>query len=106
MWVYVSMDFVIRSKQRRSLRDGFVKELLKDGFSKLYTTMYVRYCATLGNAMMHKRRVMEKLLPFGRVSIIIVADQQAELAYHYIGSKQEEKKEKKLPEMPNCIDFF
>ena len=42
MWVYVSMDFVIRSKQRRSLRDGFVKELLKDGFSKLYTTMYVR----------------------------------------------------------------
>lgn len=106
MWVYVSMSFSIRSKQKRILRDNFLKELVKDGFTKLYTTMYVRYCTTLGNALIHKRRVMEKLLTFGQISIILVADQQANLSYHRIGTKQDEKKEKKLPEIPNSIEFF
>ena len=106
MWVYVSMSFSIRSKQKRMQRDRFIKELVKDGFVKLYATMYVRYCTTLCNALIHKRRVMEKLLPFGRISIILVADQQANLSYHRIGTKQDEKKEKKLPETPNSIEFF
>lgn len=61
---------------------------------------------TLGNALVHKRRVMEKLLPFGKISIIIVADQQADLAYHYCGLKQNEKNERDLPEIPNLIEFI
>ncbi len=106
MWVYVSMSFSIRSKQKRILRDNFLKELVKDGFTKLYTTMYVRYCTTLGNALIHKRRIMDKLLPFGRISIILVADQQSNLSYHHIGTKQNEKTEKILPEIPDRIEFF
>lgn len=106
MWVYVSMSFSIRSKQKRMQRDGFVKELVKDGFTKLYTSMYVRHCTTLGNALIHKRRVMDKMLPFGRVSIILVADQQANLSYHRIGALQDEKKELKLPKIPDSIEFF
>lgn len=106
MWVYVSMSFSIRSKQKRVMRDNFVKELVKDGFVKLYTTMYVRYCTTLGNALVHKRRIMDKMLPFGRISIILVADQQAGLSYHCLGTTQDEKKEKKLPKIPNLIEFF
>ena len=106
MWVYVSMSFSIRSKQKRVQRDSFIKELVKDGFVKLYTTMYVLYCTTLGNALIHKRRVMEKMLPFGRISIILVADQQASLSYHHIGTKQDEKKEKELPEIPELIEIF
>ena len=61
---------------------------------------------TLGNALVHKRRVMEKLLPFGKISIIIDADQQADLAYHYCGLKQNEKNERDLPEIPNLIEFI
>lgn len=106
MWVYVSMSFCIRSKQRRMLRDVFIKELIKDGFSKLYPTMYVRHCVSLSNAMVHRRRVKEKVLPFGRVSIILVADQQADLAYHYCGTTNGRKNEKKLPETPDLIEFF
>lgn len=106
MWIYVSMSFSIRSKQKRVMRDNFIKELVKDGFSKLYSTMYVRYCTTLGNALMHKRRVMDKMMTFGRVSIILVADQQAGLSYHYLGTKQDEKKEKPLPVIPSPIGFF
>ena len=106
MWVYVSMSFSIRSKQRRALCDGFIRELIKDGFSKLYPTMYVRHCATLSNAMLHRKRVMENVLPFGKVSIILVADQQADLAYHYCGITNDRKKEKKLPEIPDLIEFF
>lgn len=98
------MSFSIRSKQKRMQRDNFVKELLKDGFVKLYTTMYVRYCTTLGNALIHKRRVMDRMLPFGRISIIFVADQQAGLSYHRIS--QDGKKEKKLPIIPESIEFF
>lgn len=106
MWVYVAISLPFKSKKRRALCDGFVKELVKDGFSKLYTTMYVRYCSSLGNALIHKKRVMEKLLPFGRVSIILVADQQADLAYHFCGLKQNEKNERKLPDIPDLIEFF
>ena len=100
------MSFSIRSKMKRDLRDNFVKELVKDGFAKLYSTMYVRYCTTLGNALIHKRRIMEKVLPFGRVSIIIVADQQFDLAYHHIGSRQDGKNEAELPERPELVEFF
>lgn len=106
MWVYVSMSFSVRSKQKRMLRDGFIRELVKDGFSKLYPTLYVRHCSTLSNAMLHKRRVMENVLPFGRVSIILVADQQADLAYHYCGTTQGQKNEKKMPDIPELIEFF
>ena len=106
MWLYVSMSFSIRSKQRRALCDSFVKGLVKDGFSKLYTTMYVRHCTTLSNAMVHKRRVMENILPFGKVSIILVADQQADLAYHYCGTTHGRKNEKKMPKIPDLIEFF
>lgn len=102
----MTMSFSYRSKQRRIQRDNFVKELVKDGFMKLYSTMYVRYCTTLGNALIHKKRVMDHLMPFGRISIIIVADQQSDLAYHYIGSRQDEKKEGKLPKIPTMIEFF
>ena len=49
---------------------------------------------------------MEKLLPFGKISIIIDADQQADLAYHYCGLKQNEKNERDLPEIPNLIEFI
>jgi hypothetical protein len=49
---------------------------------------------------------MERLLPYGNVSIIIVADQQVDLAYHYCGKKQNEKNELKLPEVPSLIEFF
>lgn len=52
------------------------------------------------------RRVMDKMLPFGRVSIILVADQQANLSYHRIGALQDEKKELKLPKIPDSIEFF
>ena len=63
-------------------------------------------CTSLGNALIHKKRVMERLLPYGNVSIIIVADQQADLAYHYCGIKQNEKNELKLPKVPSLIEFF
>lgn len=106
MWIYVSMSFSIRSKQKRVMRDNFIKELVKDGFSKLYSTMYVRHCTTLANAMTHKRRVMDRVLPFGRVSIILVADQQADLAYHYCGTIQDRKNVKTLPEIPDLIEFI
>lgn len=106
MWVYVSLNLPFRSRKRKAQCDGFVRELVKDGFSKLYSTMYVRYCTTLGNALIHKKRIMEKLLPFGKVSIILVADQQSELAYHYCGMNQSEKNELKLPETPSLIEFF
>jgi hypothetical protein len=49
---------------------------------------------------------MERLLPYGNVSIIIVADQQADLSYHYCGIKQNEKNELKLPKVPSLIEFF
>ena len=81
-------------------------DLETNSLQTMYTTMYVRYCTTLGNALIHKRRIMDKLLPFGRISIILVADQQSNLSYHHIGTKQNEKTEITLPEIPNRIEFF
>jgi len=46
---------------------------------------------------------MDKMLPFGRISIILVADQQVGLSYHCLGTTQDEKK---LPKIPNLIEFF
>ncbi len=49
---------------------------------------------------------MDGVLPFGRVSIILVADQQADLAYHYCGTIQDRKNVKTLPEIPDLIEFI
>ena len=106
MWIFVTINFSSRSKQKREQKDVFIRELVKDGFSKLYASMYVRYCTSLANAMTHRKRIMEKILPFGHVSIMLVADQQANLSYHFCGQKQNQKIEPKLPEIPKMIEFF
>jgi len=83
-----------------------VGNLLKDGFSKINTCLYVRYCRTMSNASLHKRRIQNAICGYGYVSILVVDDKHNELSYHYCGRKQKTKNASELMKIPDLIEFF
>ena len=62
MWVYVVTSFTRYSKVGREAQNNFERDILKDGFHHLHLNLYVRYCFTASNAVIHKERVKE-LIP-------------------------------------------
>ncbi len=102
MYIYVSINTTGRSKNTRISRDKFINGLVKDGFSKLYPYMFVRYCTSLYNAVSHKEKIQSQIIPKLRVSIILVADQQADLSFHYNSSSNVSK----IPNKLEMIEFI
>ena len=105
MWVFVVMDFPSHTKKGRTEKRCFCRELEKDGFSKMHKSLYVRYCTTLSNAQMHKKRIKEILVNNCRVSIFLIGDKQTEFSYHYLGPKSKKMSEELL-KGPDLIEFF
>lgn len=106
MWVYVVMNFSKRTKLGRERQKLFCREIAKDGFRRLYDSLYVRYCSTIENAQMHKKRIMEKIMEKCQISIMFVDDRHNGQSYHYFGRSQKRKNEANLLKMPDLVEFF
>jgi CRISPR-associated protein Cas2 len=78
MWVLAMFDLPVDTKQARKAYAIFRKGLLKDGFTKMQFSVYVRHCPSEENAAVHVGRV-EKMVPAdGEVRIITLTDKQFE----------------------------
>lgn len=78
MWVLAMFDLPVDTKQARRAYAIFRKGLLKDGFTKMQFSVYVRHCPSEENAAVHVARV-EKMVPAdGEVRIITLTDKQFE----------------------------
>lgn len=106
MWVYVVMNFSKSTKIGRERQRVFCREIIKDGFQRLYDNLYVRYCSTMENAQVHKKRIIGTILERSQVSIIFVDDRHNGQSYHYFGRNQKRKNEAKILEMPELVEFF
>jgi CRISPR-associated endonuclease Cas2 len=51
-------------------------KLLKDGFSRMQFSVYVRHCASGESADVHEKRINRLLPPLGKVSILRITDKQ------------------------------
>lgn len=104
MWIYVVTSFTRYSKVGREAEKLFGRVLEKDGFHHLHSNLYVRYCATSSNALMHKEKI-KKIIPqyLCDVSIILSADNQEDNIYHSLNRKR--TKNIKYSK-PSNVEFF
>ena len=74
---------------------------MKDGFSMMQYSVYLRHCASRENAEIHVKRIQSFLPPSGQVSILRITDKQFELIETFIG-----KKSVPPPLQPHQLEMF
>ena len=87
MWLFVFFDLPTETKVERKAHAGFRKDLMKDGFTMMQYSVYIRHCASSESADVHVKRV-EKLIPKkGHVSILQITDKQYGNIVNYWGKE-------------------
>ncbi|MCX6141078.1 MAG: CRISPR-associated endonuclease Cas2 [Candidatus Kapabacteria bacterium] len=76
VWLCVLFDLPVLTKKQRRIYTIFRRNLLKDGFTMLQYSVYIRHCASLENATVHIGRVEDTVPEQGLVSILTVTDKQ------------------------------
>jgi len=76
MWLFVFFDLPTETKKDRRNASLFRKDLLKDGFSMMQFSVYIRHCASGESADVHEKRIEIRLPPLGKVSILRITDKQ------------------------------
>ncbi len=101
MWIFAMFDLPTDTKKARKDYTYFRKNLLKDGFSMLQYSVYVRHCASGENADVHFQRVKNFLPPDGEVRLISITDKQFERMHTFWG-----KMRKPAPPAPRQLELF
>ena len=78
MWLVAMFDLPVDTKAARKQYAWFRKDLLKDGFSMMQFSVYIRHCASEENADVHVGRVERALPPDGEVRVLAITDKQFE----------------------------
>lgn len=99
MWLFVFFDLPTNTKAEKKAASGFRKKLLKDGFSMMQYSIYIRHCPSKQNADMHINRVKGFLTKKGNVSILMVTDKQFGMIKNFWGTSSEKPKHKPLPQL-------
>ena len=76
MWLFVFFDLPTDTKKDRRNAGLFRKNLLKDGFTMMQYSVYMRHCASSESADVHEKRINSLLPPYGKVSILRITDKQ------------------------------
>lgn len=101
MWVVAMFDLPTDTKAARKAYASFRKGLLKDGFTMMQYSVYIRHCASDANAAVHCERVRRILPPDGEVRILTITDKQFGRMRVYWG-----KRRKPLPPAPAQVEMF
>jgi len=96
MWLYVLFDLPTNTKRERKDASLFRKLLLKDGFSMLQYSVYIRHCPSKENADVHVIRVKMGLPKKGHVSILAITDKQFSQMVNFFGKNSHPPPEKPL----------
>lgn len=94
MWLLVLFDLPTETKKEKKAYTLFRKNLIKDGFTMFQFSIYIRHCASMENAEVHKKRVKSFLPEFGNVGIICITDKQFGNIDIFYGTK---------PQRPNSL---
>ena len=76
MWLFVFFDLPTETKKDRRNASQFRNNLLKDGFSMMQYSVYVRHCASSESTDVHEKRIYYLLPPLGKVSVLRITDKQ------------------------------
>lgn len=101
MWLFVFFDLPTTTDSEKKTHAKFRKDLMKDGFTMMQYSVYLRHCASLESSEVHTKRV-EKLIPQkGHISIMKITDRQYGDIINFWG-----KKTTPLPNTPAQLEIF
>ena len=75
--------------------------MLKDGFSRMQLSIYMRHCASFENAEVHTKRVESFIPAKGMVSVMVITDKQFGMIKTFVG-----RKVKNTRESPPQLEMF
>lgn len=101
MWLLSMFDLPVDTKAARREYTLFRKALIKDGFTRMQFSVYVRHCASEENADVHERRVVGALPPDGEVRLLSITDKQYERMRIFWG-----KRRKPAEQPPRQLELF
>lgn len=87
MWVLVFFDLPTETPVERKIHTLFRKNLLRDGFSRMQLSIYMRHCASVENAQVHTKRVESYIPTKGIVSVMLITDKQFGMIKTFVGRK-------------------
>ena len=76
MWVIAMFDLPTDTRDARRAYTLFRKDLLKDGFSMMQFSVYIRHCASIDNAELHVARMGACVPEKGEVRFLSITDNQ------------------------------
>lgn len=88
MWLLAMFDLPVDTKKARRAYAIFRKGLLKDGFTQMQYSVYVRHCASEENTDVHIRRVERMLPDDGEVRLFAITDKQYERMRIFWGKRR------------------
>jgi CRISPR-associated protein Cas2 len=88
MWIVVLFDLPTETKENRKNYTLFRKCLLKDGFTMMQYSVYMRHSSSDENALVHVQRVKRQLPDDGEVRIVKITDKQFGNIEVYYGKKR------------------
>lgn len=101
MWVIAMFDLPVDTKQARRAYAQFRKSLLKDGFTQMQYSVYIRHCASEQNAEVHARRVQHALPDDGEIRVLTITDKQFERMRVFWG-----KRRRRPEQAPAQLELF
>jgi len=101
MWLLTMFDLPTDTKKARKDYTRFRKALIKDGFTMMQYSVYIRHCASEENADVHDGRVVAVLPPDGEVRLIRITDKQYERMRVFWG-----KRRKQAEPPPRQLELF
>lgn len=101
MWLFVFFDLPTNTKRERKAASQFRKRLLKDGFSMMQYSVYMRHCASLESAKVHSKRVRGFVPKSGKVSILRITDKQFGMIENFFGAVEQPK-----IDVPQQLELF
>lgn len=101
VWLFAMFDLPTDTEKARKFYVHFRKNLLKNGFSFVQYSIYIRHCASEENAKVHAERVKRFLPPEGEVRLLQITDKQYSRMQIFWG-----KRRKPTPEGPKQLELF
>ncbi len=88
MWVIAMFDLPTETAKARKDYARFRKELLRDGFTMMQYSVYVRHCANIENAGVHLERMGRCVPDAGEVRFLLITDRQYGRIRTFVGKSR------------------
>ena len=101
MWLFVFFDLPTETKKDKRNASQFRGNLLKDGFSMMQYSVYIRHCASGESADVHEKRINKLVPALGKVSVLRITDKQLGMIINYLGKAKQENSD-----TPTQLELF